>query len=137
VQILANAPSVFRASFPEAGITLPTVVNGRNGLLASGSNPIKRGDTIVIYLTGLGKTNPEVESGMAAPANPLAQAVVKPVIFLGGRELPVEFAGLTPGEVGVYQINAQIPHDVPTGFSIPLVIEQGGRSTTLEVRVIN
>ncbi|MDX2268352.1 MAG: hypothetical protein NW208_09610 [Bryobacter sp.] len=137
LQIVPNAPGVFVANFPEAGVSLPTVVNARNGLLASGSNPIKRGDSIVVYLTGLGRTFPEVDTGLAAPSDPLAQAVVKPVLFLGGRELPVDFAGLTPGEVGVYQINAQIPHDVPVGFSIPLEIQQGGRTITLNARVIN
>ncbi|MCX6610187.1 MAG: hypothetical protein NTW74_04985 [Acidobacteria bacterium] len=59
-----------------------------------------------------------------------------PVVTLGGVEIPVTFAGLTPGEVGVYQINAQILRWVPTGFSIPLTISQGGSVTTLTLRVI-
>jgi uncharacterized protein (TIGR03437 family) len=48
----------------------------------------------------------------------------------------VTYAGLTPGEVGVYQINAQILRWVPTGFSIPLTISQGGSVTTINLRVI-
>jgi hypothetical protein len=40
--------------------------------------------------------------------------------------------------VGVYQINAKVPlKGVPVGFSIPLVISQGGSSTTLMVRVVD
>jgi uncharacterized protein (TIGR03437 family) len=78
-----------------------------------------------------------VAAGLAAPADPLARTIVEPVVTLGSRELPIEFSGLTPGEVGVYQINAKIPFDVPTGFSVPLVISQGGIITSLEVRVIN
>jgi uncharacterized protein (TIGR03437 family) len=52
-------------------------------------------------------------------------------------EIPVTYAGLTPGEVGVYQINAQILRWVPTGFNIPLEITQGGFTSTLNVRVID
>jgi uncharacterized protein (TIGR03437 family) len=137
LQVAPTAPSVFRAMVAGLDSPVPTIVNGRNGLLVTGSNPVKRGDSIVIYLTGMGKTNPPVDSGIAAPSNPLAKTISEPTVLLGGRELPVVYAGLTPGEVGVYQINANIPFDVPTGFSIPLVINQGGVLTNLEVRVIN
>jgi len=41
-----------------------------------------------------------------------------------------------PGSVGLYQINATVPRSVPLGLSIPLVIAQGGSSTTLDVRVV-
>lgn len=137
VQVASSAPSIFRAMIAGFDGLVPTIINGRNGLLVTGSNPVKKGDSIVIYLTGLGKTNPEVPTGLAAPADPLARTIVQPVVSLGNRELPIEFSGLTPGEVGVYQINAKIPFDVPVGFSIPLVINQGGVLTSLEVRVIN
>jgi len=56
---------------------------------------------------------------------------------LGGALLNLSYAGLVPGEVGVYQINASVPFKVPEGMNIPLVINQGGSSTTLEVRVVN
>lgn len=137
VQVSSTAPSIFQTMIAGFDGFVPTIVNGRNGLLVTGSNPVKKGDSIVIYLSGLGKTTPEVPSGLAAPADPLARTIIQPVVTLGNRELPVEFSGLTPGEVGVYQINAKIPHDVPVGFSIPLVINQGGVLTSLEVRVIN
>jgi uncharacterized protein (TIGR03437 family) len=59
-------------------------------------------------------------------------------VTLGGVSLPVAFAGLAPGQVGVYQINAQVPFkEVPTGMEIPLTISQGTYTTTLNVRVVN
>ena len=58
-------------------------------------------------------------------------------MFLDGAQLPVEFAGLVPGEVGVYQINVQVPFKgVRTGMQIPLTITQGGYTLTLSVRVV-
>ena len=35
---------------------------------------------------------------------------------------PVLFAGLTPGFVGLYQINVIVPAEAPTGPSVPLSI---------------
>ena len=55
---------------------------------------------------------------------------------LGGTNLNVLYAGLVPGEVGVYQINAVVPGGVPQGLDIPLVINQGGSTTSLSVRVV-
>jgi uncharacterized protein (TIGR03437 family) len=132
-----TAPSIFQTRIEGIDGPVPTIVNGRNGLLATNSNPVKRNDNIVIYLTGLGRTNPAVEAGLSSPADPLARALVDPVVKLGGVEIPVTYAGLTPGEVGVYQINAQILRWVPTGFNIPLEITQGGFTSTLNVRVID
>jgi uncharacterized protein (TIGR03437 family) len=36
----------------------------------------------------------------------------------------------------VYQINAVVPLKVPEGIEVPLVITQGGVSTTTNVRVV-
>jgi len=62
--------------------------------------------------------------------------VITPNVILGGVGLDVQFAGLAPGSVGLYQINATLPKNVPPGLDIPLVIAQGGSSTTLSVRVV-
>lgn len=136
LSVAPTAPSIFRTLVEGIDGPVATIVNGRNGLLTTNSNPVKRSDTIVIYLTGLGKTFPTVDAGLSSPSDPLARALVEPIVSLGGVELPVTYSGLTPGEVGVYQINAQILRWVPTGFSIPLKINQGGSITTIEVRVI-
>jgi uncharacterized protein (TIGR03437 family) len=130
-----TAPSVFLTGTagPETGI--PTVFRASNNQLVTASNPIHLDDRITIYLTGMGKTSPAVEAG--APS-PLAEVLVPPTVTLSGVELPVTYAGLVPGQVGVYQINAIVPfRGVPTGFDMPLTITQGGYSTTLPVRVVD
>jgi uncharacterized protein (TIGR03437 family) len=73
---------------------------------------------------------------MASPSDPLAGAVIHPTVTLGGVGLDILYAGLTPGSVGLNQINATVPKSVPLGLSLPLVITQGGSSTTLNVRVV-
>ncbi|HWB84078.1 MAG TPA: hypothetical protein VG675_08060 [Bryobacteraceae bacterium] len=134
--ISAVAPSVFRSGTagPETG--LATIVRDDNNQLVTPSNPIHPNNVITIYATGLGRTLPAVDTGLPAPADPLPQAVVQPNVTLGGMSLNVTYAGLVPGEVGVYQINASVPFGVPEGMDIPLVIDQGGATTTLSVRVV-
>lgn len=135
--ILPAAPSVFRSGIAGPDSDLPTVVRAENGELVTLSNPIHRGDTIVIYATGLGATSPAVDAGAPAPADPLASVVIPPVVTLGGQQVEVLFAGLVPNEVGVYQINVRIHDRVPTGMSVPLSISQGSSATTIPVRVVN
>ena len=134
--ILSAAPSVFRTGTagPETG--LATITRADNGELVTPTNPVHPGDSIVIWATGLGRTSPAIDSGMPAPSDPLADAVIQPSILLGGVALDVQYAGLVPGSVGLYQINAAVPRSVPLGLSIPLLISQGGSSTSLDVRVV-
>jgi uncharacterized protein (TIGR03437 family) len=131
-----TAPGVFRTVLEQTGAEVATVVRAKNNLPVTASNPVHRGDAIVIYATGLGRTWPAVEAGMPAPFEPLAVAETPPEVELGGVGLPVLYAGLTPGCAGIYQINAQVPSRVPVGMSIPLIVRQGGASTSLTVRVV-
>ena len=100
------------------------------------SNPVHRRDVLIIYMTGLGQTAPAVEAGNPAPLDPLAVPLVMPTVQLGGVSVPVNFAGMSPGEVGLYQINVTVPDSAPLGLSVPMTIRQGAGSTTLDVRVI-
>ena len=84
----------------------------------------------------MGQTNPATTAGLPSPSDPPASALVAPKVELGGTNLPVAFAGLSPGEVGVYQINVNVPRTTPTGLEVPLSINQGGSATTITVRVV-
>ncbi len=134
--IYPAAPSIFRSGTAGPQTGLATVVRSDNNELVTPSNPLHPNDSIVIYATGLGRTDPAVDAGLPAPADPLPYAIIAPDVTLGGTPLTVSYAGLVPGEVGVYQINASVPFKVPQGMSIPLVINQGGSTTTLDVRVV-
>ncbi len=136
LQISATAPGVFRSGVAGPLTGVATVVRASNSMLVTPSNPIHRGDTVVIYLTGLGRTWPAVDTGSPAPFDPLAFAQVQPSVTLGGQVATVEYAGLTPGLVGVYQINVRVPDYAPTGLEVPLAIIQGGNSTTIPVRLV-
>ena len=134
--ILPAAPSIFRSGTagPETG--LATITRADNGELITPTNPVHPGDSIVIWATGLGRTTPSIDSGMPAPSDPLPYAVIQPTVLIGGVALDILYAGLVPGSVGLYQINATVPRSVPLGLSMPLLVTQGGSSTSLNVRVV-
>ena len=89
------------------------------------ASPAKPGEYIVIYLAGMGPTDVPVASGTAAPSNILAQTVNPPSIALNAEPVSFPFSGMTPGFVGLYQIDLQVPVDAPDG-DLPLVVNQPG-----------
>jgi len=137
----AQAPSVFEVTVQGWSSAMPTVIRQEGGqwLTVTPTDPVHPNDQLAIFVTGLGAVSPGVTSGYPGLANPLSEALVPPVVMLGNTALFVSYAGLAPGEVGVYQINAQVPfHGIPTGSSVPLTITQGiTQTTTVSVRVVN
>jgi uncharacterized protein (TIGR03437 family) len=82
------------------------IIRSVDGKFITDSTPIHLNQKLVIYLTGAGAVTPAVNAGEASPSDPLAIAVSKPTITLGGVNIWTLWAGLAPGQVGVYQINA-------------------------------
>src|SRR6266513_2265269 len=98
------------------------------------SHTVTAGDVIVIYCTGLGQTNPAAVTGQPASAS---QVVLQPTVTVGGQAAGVQYAGLSPGFVGLYQVNLQIPPGVSAGSAVPVVITQNGiasNAATIGVR---
>jgi uncharacterized protein (TIGR03437 family) len=89
------------------------------------AHPAKAGSFVVIWATGLGQMDHPVPTGEATPASPLSNALVLPSVTIGGINAEVPFAGLSPGFVGLAQINVKIP-TLSSGV-YPVVITQGGQ----------
>lgn len=84
--------------------------------VVSSSNPAKPGETIQIYVTGLGATNPTIQDGAAGPTNPFSYTTNTFTIDVGGTSTATPaFVGLAPALAGLYQINVQIPTGLAPG----------------------
>jgi uncharacterized protein (TIGR03437 family) len=99
-----------------------------DGTLVSQTSPAKAGEYLVAYLAGMGDTNVAVASGTASPGSPLAVPKDTPTLTINGTQTPLLFAGLTPGLVGLYQMNFQVPPGLPAG-NITLVVTQNGQAS--------
>lgn len=101
-----------------------------------GARPEASGNVVVIYATGIGNTNPLVADGAAAPGDPLSISTGTTAVSIGGIAAEVQFSGLAPGFVGLWQINAVIPASLPTNLKTPFTVSLKGKqslSTTLAI----
>jgi len=101
-----------------------------NGTLVSTSAPAVRGETLVIYATGLGAIDTPLGSGDRSPTGNLVNTANPPEISIGGVPAKVVFAGLSPGSVGLYQINFVVGADAPPNSSSPLQVSVEGTTVT-------
>lgn len=85
--------------------------------LVTASNPGRPGDVLVTYLTGLPAGLPRVADGEPSPAQPLSVVPQYNEIFgseaffivVNGQQVTPLFVGLTPGLMGVHQVNFVLP----------------------------
>jgi uncharacterized protein (TIGR03437 family) len=103
--------------------------------LITEENPAVPGEIITVFASGLGLTSPlpgtaNLASGQPTPASPLFQApyafldFVSSLIGVNESAATIQFAGLMPGFVGIYQINLKIFEGLPDNPRTPLTIAQ-------------
>ena len=79
---------------------------------------------MIAYLTGCGDVDNPVAAGSPAGSNPLSRQRATVIASIAGHPADVLFAGLTPGFVGLTQVNLQIPILAPGTY--PLVVTVNG-----------
>jgi hypothetical protein len=110
-------------------------VTHADGSIVWANAPAQPGEIVVVYALGLGPVSNTPKTGDATPMPSPTQGLstlldglaiqfdfrpnaspsspfVHPTIKLPGITSPI-FAGLTPGQVGLYQINVQLPDTFP------------------------
>jgi len=134
VVIAAAQPAIFTKD--QNGKGQGVILDAQNRYADAG-NPVRAGDAIVIYCSGLGLPDPPVPAGSGAPSSPLATTVNPVTLTIGGVRANVFFAGLAPGFAGLYQVNAFVPEGVMAGSDVPVVLTVAGQDSppvTLAVR---
>jgi uncharacterized protein (TIGR03437 family) len=92
------------------------------------------GQTLTMYVTGVGAVSPGVIDGAApaagTPLNLLPQPAQETSVTIGGVNAPIEFIGIPWGLVGVLQINYQVPAGAPIGPQ-PVVFTVGNLASNV------
>ena len=137
MQFLPVAPAVF--TYQSLGATGP-VIQHVDWTNVTPTSPAQPGEVLVIWATGAGAVNNQPADGAAAPSSPLATTASTPTITVGGNAATVQYSGLAPGEVGLLQINVQMPASLPAGAgappTLPLTVTfPGGSGATVNLWV--
>jgi len=112
----------------DVAIAAPEIFKTPSGFLMPAASA-RQGQTISAYVTGDGDVIPFLATGMTpasgtAPAN-LPGPGLPVSVKIGDVRVPVSFYGVTPGVVGVTQINFTVPPAAPLGVQ-PVVVTIGG-----------
>jgi uncharacterized protein (TIGR03437 family) len=104
----------------------------QNYAAVTASNAARRGQVIQIFANGLGPVDGHPPSG-----EPTAQVLPcnsNPTVTIGGVSATVQFCGLVPPFVGLYQLNVTVPSNAPAGAQT-MVISNGGASANVSLPV--
>jgi len=108
-------------------------VSGYGAILNAGTGattaqrPVKAGDAIEIYCTGLG--------ALRTSSSGLGETVSTPSVFIGEWPAKVLYSGLAPGFLGLYQVNAQVPSGLASGARALSLLVDSVRSNEVKVGI--
>jgi uncharacterized protein (TIGR03437 family) len=101
VNVVAVQPGIFSGGVLHAGTGVSAL-----------TTPVHAGDYIEIYCTGLGPTQ---------PVGSFQETVLTPIVFIGATPVEPVYSGLSPGSLGLYQVNVQVPAGLAPGVQ-PLLM---------------
>ncbi len=123
-----TAPSMFQYNPNHA------IAENADYSLNQASDGAMPGSYIIVFATGQGPVSNQPADGAGAPSNPLAEVTSTFSATINGENAPVLFAGMTPGLVGLLQMNITVPSDLAPG-AYPLVLTVG--TATSKSAIVN
>ena len=101
-----------------------------DGRLVNKDNPANRDEHLTMYAVGLGPTTGgAVTAGAPSPSSPLAVTGTVEVFFgdptFKQAGIIVDWSGLAPGFVGLYQLNLRVPGFHISGDALPVTLRVG------------
>ncbi len=121
-QYQTNSPALLQwggGQYPYALISRGSQFVGKASVIQN-TVSAKAGDTLTLWVTGLGPTNPAVPAGQQPTTFPAVTTT--PTVTVGGVNATVQGAVLR--FAGLYQVNIQLPASLPSG-DLPIKIIQG------------
>jgi uncharacterized protein (TIGR03437 family) len=128
----SNAAAVYVAATGTPGLSFygndRAVVVNSNGVVNSPTAAAAVNDEVAAYFTGGGPVNSPtklVSGAAAAGAYPVTGS--NPTVTVGGVNATIAYIGLTPGGVGLYQVNFYVPQIAKGTY--PVVITIAGQAS--------
>ncbi len=121
VQVLPVLPGIFE--FTSGSTKLAAALHADFSVVTP-QNPARRGEVILLFLTGMGATNPPVGTNVAGPVPPAA-TVRQPAVGLNGEGMEVLGSFYAPTLYTAYQINFRVGGNVASGLANLSVVVDG------------
>lgn len=129
--ISAASPGLFTTN--QSGTGQAAAIN-QDGTINSPSNAAPVGSTVTLYGTGQGPVSPAIQDGTAAGTFPFSYTIAVPTsnpttcftsqpsmcVAIASGFGNVQYSGLAPGYVGLWQINVTIPQGTSAGSAVPI-----------------
>jgi minor extracellular serine protease Vpr len=115
------SPGIFEVP---VGSAMFAAARDENFEVITPANPARQGQSIQLYCNGLGPVTNQPASGDPSPVSPLSRTSSSPTVTIGGQNAEVQFSGLTPTAVGLYQLNVVVPNGL--AGVVPVIISIGG-----------
>jgi uncharacterized protein (TIGR03437 family) len=134
VTSLAEAPALFEWKSKTKTYAVATRTDfsyvGPVGLFPNATTtPAKAGDTIILWATGLGTTNPPLpEDGVTPTLGGPFSTIHYPQVTVGGVGAQLIGSALAPGYAGLYQVAFSVPNGLTNGDQ-PIVVTSDGISS--------
>jgi uncharacterized protein (TIGR03437 family) len=115
------SPGLF--TYAGSGTGQLAALNGNDNSVNTASKPLVRGQVIVLFGTGQGTVPNGPADGTAAVG--AISTADRPRAVIGGVDVPdanIEYSGLAPGLIGVWQINVRVPQEVTAGNQVSVVV---------------
>jgi uncharacterized protein (TIGR03437 family) len=110
-----HAPGFFEARDPGGRMIIAALDFPGNNPVNS-ANPAIAGNIVTLYANGLGPVDNRPPSGEPTPSSPLARTLQTPTVTIGGLPAVVDFSGLSPTAIALYQLNVFVPAGLSTGL---------------------
>jgi uncharacterized protein (TIGR03437 family) len=131
VPVADSVPGLLTVNFSGSG---QLVAFNSDNSLNSRTNPIARGDIVVLYGSGEGLTSPVPADGTINGASP-PQPVLPVSATIGGQSAQVIYAGGVDGvTAGLLQLNLLVPTNIPAGV-LPVILTVGTNSSQREATI--
>jgi len=129
LQINSAGPGIFTYAPNNA------VAQNQDGTVNSPNNPAAAGTALTVYATGQGALDNPVATGSVAVGSPFSRPLLPGTVTIGDQPAILLFAGMTPGLVGVMQVNLVIPALPPGQY--PMTITVGSVASNSPIVTIN
>lgn len=145
IAVAATAPALFTAA---SGATQAAAFT-EDGRSNSANNLAPRGSIVTLLGTGQGQVSPAVADGAAASADSQSRTVTlltsdarscsgaqSMCVIIGTGFGEIQFSGLAPNLVGIWQIKVRIPLTITSGTAVPVrVVINGSPSNTVTLAI--